>query len=47
MLADGQDSFADAPWLLVAPTVVLVALVLGAEALARELRGFATEADHG
>jgi peptide/nickel transport system permease protein len=47
MLADGQDFFAEAPWLIVAPTLALVALVLAAEGLARALRRPSGEADHG
>lgn len=47
MLADGQDFFAEAPWLVVAPTLALVALVLAAEGLARALRRPSGEADHG
>lgn len=47
MLADGQDAFAEAPWLLAVPGAALVALVLVTEALARRLRAREGEADHG
>jgi ABC-type dipeptide/oligopeptide/nickel transport system permease subunit len=47
MLADGQDTFTDAPWLLVVPCVALVTLVLGAETFSRVLEASSREAEHG